>query len=91
MQAYNQRLWIHRDLHVVVRREVDVDAGAELEPGSRLRFQYAPQAEGGVWFETEREITFSAKMLGVAKSRGFQRHESYGNRRFQVESTITTP
>lgn len=91
LQSYRQRLWIHRDLTILVQRRVEViGPDAEILPGSIILFRWAPVADsGGAWFETRREFNFGATLFGVKKERGLQIHEYFDFRRFQVESTIT--
>lgn len=91
LQSYRQRLWIHRDLKLLVQRRAEViGPDSEILPGSVITFRWAPLADsGGTWFETAFDIDFGAKIFGVKKARGLQRHEFYDYRRFQVESSIT--
>ena len=91
LQSYRQRLWIHRDLKILVQRRIEVvGPDSEILPGSVLTFRWSLLPDGGgTWFETEHEINFASKIFGVKKLLGMQRHEFYEYRRFQVESTIT--
>ena len=91
LQSYRQRIWIHRDLKVLVQRAVEViGPDSEILPGSVLTFRWAPLPESdGIWFETGHEFNFGSTVYGVRKIRGIQRHEFYDYRRFQVESSIT--
>ena len=92
LQSYRQRIWIHRDLKILVQRRVEViGPDSEILAGSIILFHWAPLADGaGAWFETRHEIDFGATVFGVKKQRGLQIHEFFDYRRFQVESTITS-
>ncbi len=89
-RRYRQRLWIHREEFVVVRRDAEMIApGGEIDPGSKLSLRFAKEAQRGVWFARRYEVNFIATMLGVKKQRGLQQHEFFDFREFNVESTIT--
>lgn len=92
LQSYRQRLWIHRDLKILVKRRAEViGPDSEILRGSTILFRWTPLAgEGGTWFAKRGEIDFGATLFRVKTERGLQIHEYFDYRRFQVESTITS-